>query len=143
MAYFKLMSRSRTSWYGRESAEDEESASSEGQKQGELGPGEGSRSIPFPAASRRGVFYESARPETKNPPCFRMPGFQFWRRPTLAQPVVALPSGLQRFTSVFGMGTGGSTALRSPEISADRVGADLWLHCRLSIANGRFRKPAS
>jgi len=40
-----------------------------------------------------------------------MPGAQFWRRPTLAQPIVALPSGLQRFTSVFGMGTGGATAL--------------------------------
>ena len=42
-------------------------------------------------------------------------GFLFWRCPTLARPVVALPSGLQRFTSVFGMGTGGATALVSPE----------------------------
>ena len=39
----------------------------------------------------------------------------FWQRHTLAQPRGALPSGLQRFTSVFGMGTGGSTALGSPE----------------------------
>src|SRR5437899_11937508 len=39
----------------------------------------------------------------------------FWRRPTLARPVAVLPSGLQRFTSVFGMGTGGATALLSPE----------------------------
>ena len=39
----------------------------------------------------------------------------FWQRPTLARPVVKLPSALQRFTSVFGMGTGGSTALRSPD----------------------------
>jgi hypothetical protein len=31
----------------------------------------------------------------------------FWRRPTLAQPIAVLPSGLQRFTAVFGMGTGG------------------------------------
>lgn len=38
-------------------------------------------------------------------------GLQFWRRPTLARPSVALPSGLQRFTAVFGMGTGGATAL--------------------------------
>ena len=38
-----------------------------------------------------------------------------WQRPTLARPFVKLPSALQRFTSVFGMGTGGSTALRSPE----------------------------
>lgn len=39
----------------------------------------------------------------------------FWQRPTLAQPRDALPSGLQRFTSVFEMGTGGTTALESPE----------------------------
>ena len=43
-------------------------------------------------------------------------GVLFWRRPTLARPIVVLPSGLQRFTAVFGMGTGGSTALGSPEI---------------------------
>ena len=42
-------------------------------------------------------------------------GILFWRRPTLARPVAVLPSGLQRFTSVFGMGTGGATALGSPE----------------------------
>ena len=41
----------------------------------------------------------------------------FWRRPTLARPVAVLPSGLQRFTAVFGMGTGGATALLSPEPS--------------------------
>src|SRR5437588_6521353 len=70
----------------------------------------------YPPASQHGVF--SARvgdTRTKNPTRFHMPGFQFWRRPTLAQPIVALPSGLQRFTSVFGMGTGGATALGSPE----------------------------
>src|SRR4030095_13056179 len=42
------------------------------------------------------------------------PGILFWRRPTLARPVAVLPSGLQRFTSVFGMGTGGATTLLSP-----------------------------
>src|SRR5256885_14849626 len=42
----------------------------------------------------------------------------FWRRPTLARPIAVLPSGLQRFTSVFGMGTGGTTALVSPECGA-------------------------
>jgi hypothetical protein len=36
---------------------------------------------------------------------------KLWRCPTLAQPRDALPLGLQRFTSVFGMGTGGTTAL--------------------------------
>ena len=51
-----------------------------------------------------------------------MPGFQFWRRPTLARPIVVLPSGLQRFTAVFGMGTGGATALGSPEICPAAAG---------------------
>ncbi len=40
---------------------------------------------------------------------------KLWQCPTLAQPKDALPLGLQRFTSVFGMGTGGATALWSPE----------------------------
>jgi hypothetical protein len=54
--------------------------------------------------------------KTKNPKLLSEPGVhQLWRCPTLAQPLDALPSGLQRFTSVFGMGTGGSTALGSPE----------------------------
>jgi hypothetical protein len=42
-------------------------------------------------------------------------GILLWRRPTLARPIAVLPSGLQRFTSVFGMGTGGTTTLMSPE----------------------------
>src|SRR5438309_2683560 len=54
--------------------------------------------------------------KTKNPTCLHMPGISFWRRPTLAQPIAVLPSGLQRLTAVFGMGTGGATALVSPEI---------------------------
>ncbi len=57
-----------------------------------------------------GVIGASKMPEEINPP-----GILFWRRPTLARPFVALPSGLQRFTAVFGMGTGGATALMSPD----------------------------
>ena len=38
-----------------------------------------------------------------------------WRRPTLTGPIVPLPLALRRFTSGFGMGPGGSTALWSPE----------------------------
>src|SRR5437660_3707712 len=73
----------------------------------------------YPPASQHGVF--SARvgvPEIKNPTGMNRAGFLFWRRPTLARPFVALPSGLQRFTAVFGMGTGGATALLSPECDA-------------------------
>ena len=57
----------------------------------------------------------------------------FWQRPTLAQPRDALPSGLQRFTSVFGMGTGGSTALGSPEYEP-RAGARAGFCRSLSVA---------
>src|SRR5438445_12757946 len=49
----------------------------------------------------------------------------FWRRPTLARPIAVLPSGLQRFTAVFGMGTGGATALLSPE-PRSACAARLW-----------------
>ena len=66
-----------------------------------------------------------ATPETKTP-TGKPVGVLFWRRPTLARPVAVLPSGLQRFTSVFGMGTGGATALRSPEISGEILAANLW-----------------
>src|SRR5262245_46108983 len=38
------------------------------------------------------------------------------RRPTLAEAIQPLPSALQRLTAVFGMGTGRSTAVLSPEI---------------------------
>src|SRR5438045_2109114 len=57
----------------------------------------------------------------------------FWRRPTLARPIAVLPSGLQRFTAVFGMGTGGATALLSPEIWAALVGANFWCVIRDSL----------
>src|SRR5437016_14051927 len=50
-----------------------------------------------------------------------MLGTQFWRRPTLARPIAVLPSGLQRFTAVFGMGTGGAAALLSPECGTARA----------------------
>ena len=56
--------------------------------------------------ARVGNVQKSKKPDGMNPS-----GFLFWRCPTLARPVAALPSGLQRFTAVFGMGTGGTTAL--------------------------------
>src|SRR6059058_2399765 len=73
--------------------------------------------------------------KTKRPIWFPKAGALFWRRPTLARPFVALPSGLQRFTAVFGMGTGGATALLSPEsdaglavrrFAARQADAELW-----------------
>jgi hypothetical protein len=53
-------------------------------------------------------------PKTKSP-AGNPAGLLLWRRPTLARPIAVLPSGLQRFTAVFGMGTGGATALQSPD----------------------------
>ena len=38
-----------------------------------------------------------------------------WRRPTFAGPIAPLSSAQQRFTSVFGMGTGGATVPWSPD----------------------------
>ena len=79
--------------------------------------------------------------QIKSPaPCFQDAGRNFWQRPTLAQPIDALPSGLQRFTSVFGMGTGGATALRSPESCPDSLGADFWRVISITCdwPNGRF-----
>ena len=49
-----------------------------------------------------------------------------WRRPTLTGPVVPIPSALQRFTSGFGMGPGGSTALWPPEDDPVPSGPGLW-----------------
>ena len=64
-------------------------------------------------------------------------GVLFWRRPTLAQPIVALPSGLQRFTSVFGMGTGGATALGSPEAGAAGLSLQAARAVRLRFSGDR------
>src|SRR4051794_9477784 len=75
----------------------------------------------------------AARGQSKRPDEINSPGLLFWRRPTLAQPIVALPSGLQRFTSVFGMGTGGATALLSPEGRGFSNGDS-----RFSIITARF-----
>ena len=40
--------------------------------------------------------------------------FDAWQFPTLAWGDPTLPSALRRFTSEFGMGSGGTTALRPP-----------------------------
>src|SRR6267378_4935780 len=66
----------------------------------------------------RGLAQMTIRLQAKCPLWKAKAGIQFWRRPTLARPIAVLPSGLQRFTAVFGMGTGGATALLSPEVRA-------------------------
>jgi hypothetical protein len=63
-------------------------------------------------------------------------GILFWRRPTLARPIAVLPLGLQRFTSVFGMGTGGATALGSPEVRAGLALEPHWLSLRRKRRRG-------
>ena len=79
--------------------------------------------IPLPQKAYTGFpclpLLPNPKSRTKKEPCRAIrsgKAHKNWRRPTLAQPIDALPSGLQRFTAVFGMGTGGATALRSPEI---------------------------
>jgi hypothetical protein len=82
---------------------------------------------PSPAREPRAL----PRMGTKQNAQWKLPsGILFWRRPTLARPFAVLPSGLQRFTSVFGMGTGGATTLRSPE-------------CGTALAVGCCRSDAS
>ena len=65
--------------------------------------------------ARAGRVHAVERKEKAQPVVSNELSRDYWQRPTLAQPIDALPSGLQRFTSVFGMGTGGATALGSPE----------------------------
>ena len=62
---------------------------------------------------------DACAPQKRKAQHFDQQSAGFWRRPTLARPVAVLPSGLQRFTAVFGMGTGGATALMSPELSPE------------------------
>jgi hypothetical protein len=53
----------------------------------------------------------------KKAPCFRMRLvclIDAWQFPTLAWGDPTLPSALRRFTSEFGMGSGGTTALKPP-----------------------------
>ena len=83
---------------------------------------------------------QKKRPGTLFPKCRA----QYWQRPTLAQPIDALPSALQRFTSVFGMGTGGATArdhqtmmIRCPESPG------VWRHPAFCRIKEQFFAPAT
>ena len=81
----------------------------------------------FRARRRRWSNNPSPRALTPPEPQKKGPGFvwepgarRFWQRPTLAPPHAALPSGLRRFTAVFGMETGGATALSITRALAKR-----------------------
>src|SRR5207248_9981657 len=94
-------------------------------------------------ASRSGVLCARVGVgRSKIPARLGMMGFQFWRRSTLARPLAVLPSGLQRFTSVFGMATGGATTLMSPE-RRSACAARLWWRrfAPRDVGWGRFTEP--
>src|SRR5471030_1099618 len=59
-------------------------------------------------------------------------GSWYWQRPTLAQPRDVLPSANARFTSVFGMGTGGAMLLRSPDSCGGQLDFRCWRTSLLS-----------
>src|SRR6266700_6343200 len=77
-------------------------------------------------------------PKNKMPDEIKSSGILFWRRPTLARPIAVLPSGLQRFTAVFGMGTGGATALLSPELNPESFRDSVLVNCRFQIVDCRL-----
>ena len=63
--------------------------------------------------------------------------FDAWQFPTLAWGDPTLPSALRRFTSEFGMGSGGTTALKPPGKSGARneyfALLRRWLRSRCSV----------
>ena len=77
---------------------------------------QGGRRVQGGDACKGGARKARSAPRTKKcpAPCYGSRAYT-WRRPTLTGPIVPLPLALQRFTSGFGMGPGGSTALWSPE----------------------------
>lgn len=88
-------------------------------------------------------FLHSARKRKQPSPVVAGLGCYFWQRPTLAGPVVRLPLALRRFTSVFGMGTGGSTALWSPEAARRPEKGGSWSSHTLLSGPGRPWGPVS
>ena len=70
-----------------------------------------------------------------------MNGAYTWRRPTLTRPIVSLPLALRRFTSGFGMGPGGSTALWSPEGDPDFQDRDSGDLSYVAVTDKRHFRP--
>ena len=61
----------------------------------------------------------------------RVLGLRAWRWPTLTWGNPTLPSALSRFTSEFGMGSGGSNSLWSSSNSVEFEGLRMWFHIGL------------
>ena len=67
------------------------------------------------------IYHEKQKPQTiqSGVSCFRFNSI--WRCPTLTWGNPTLPSALQHFTSEFGMESGRTTSLWSPEYSVDDI----------------------
>ena len=66
------------------------------------------------AASPYGLPFFSKQTQKGHPCGWPLHLFDAWQFPTLTWGDPTLPSALRRFTSEFGMGSGGTTALRPP-----------------------------
>ena len=71
----------------------------------------GKRSATGEMAARLAAKHKNKRPSLPTEPFFL---FDAWQFPTLTWGDPTLPSALRRFTSEFGMGSGGTTALSPP-----------------------------
>ena len=68
-------------------------------------------SVPLPESGNARYRQKEKAPRLRAGPFFL---FDAWQFPTLAWGDPTLPSALRRFTSEFGMGSGGTTALKPP-----------------------------
>ncbi len=78
-----------------------------------LNAGKGMRPVRN-GAEMRGYLADRRRKKTLNVSSGLLHLFDAWQFPTLAWGDPTLPSALRRFTSEFGMGSGGTTALQPP-----------------------------
>ena len=91
---------------------------------------------------------EFSEPQIKNPRSFDR-GFLIWSLAVSYSRIViaTLPSALSRFTSVFGMGTGGANSLWPPgklsgmPINQRLVVTPNWVVVKQSLAPSLFSKP--
>ncbi len=85
-------------------------------RSGGFNDAEGTRAVPAVQDSRPDapLFTGYARKKALNVSSGLLHLFDAWQFPTLAWGDPTLPSALRRFTSEFGMGSGGTTALQPP-----------------------------